>query len=106
VGRSAQNLARALERPEKTRRTFPVDTALPGKSATDRRAGGGSTARRNTRQRVPRAVATLEDSARDRPSRKSTRKSVNRAKQGSKLRRRKVREVHAPGARAAKAQAR
>jgi hypothetical protein len=106
VGRSEQNLERALQRPEKERRDFPVDTAAPGRSATDRKAGGGSTARRNTKKRVPRAVATLEDSARDRPSRKSTRQSANRAKQGSKLRRREVREVHAPGARAARAAAR
>jgi hypothetical protein len=106
VGRGPQNLSRALERPEKTRRDFPVDTAEPGRSATDRRAGGGSTARRNTRKTAPRATATLEDSARDRPSRKSTRKSANRAKQGSKLRRRKVREVRSPSARAAKAAAR
>ncbi len=106
VGRSPQNLERALERPEKTQRTFPVDTAEPGRSATDRRAGGGSTARRNTKKAAPRAVAALEDSAQDRPSRKSTRKSVNRAKQGSKLRRRKVREVRSPSARAAKAAAR
>jgi len=106
VGRSAQNLERALERPEKARRDVPVDTAAPGRSATDRKAGGGSTARRNTKKAVPRAVAALEDSARDRPSRKSTRRSVNRAKQGSKLRRRKVREVRSPSARAAKAAAR
>jgi hypothetical protein len=103
VGRSAENLERALERPEKTNRTFPVDTSLPGTSATDRKAGGGSTARRNTKKVARRAVAALEDSARDRPTRKSTRKSANRAKQGSKLRRRKVREVRSPSARAAKA---
>jgi hypothetical protein len=106
VGRSAQNLERALERPEKVRRDAIVDTSLPGTSATDRKAGGGSTARRNTRRVARRATATLEDSARDRPSRKSTRKSANRAKQGSKLRRRKVRELRSPSARAARARAR
>jgi hypothetical protein len=106
VGRSANNLERALERPEKERRDVPVDTAAPGRSATDRKAGGGSTARRNTKRRAPKATATLEDSARDRPSRKSTRKSANRAKQGSKLRRRKVRKAASPSARAAKANAR
>ncbi|MGK3988359.1 HPF/RaiA family ribosome-associated protein [Sorangium sp. So ce136] len=106
VGRSKENVERALERPEKSRRDFPVDTAAPGRSATDRKAGGGSTARRNTLRRAPRASAALEDSARDRPSRKSTRKSANRAKQGSKLRRRKVRQTATPSARAAKATAR
>ncbi|APR78146.1 tRNA pseudouridine synthase A [Minicystis rosea] len=103
VGRSAENLEAALERPEKERRDFPVDTAEPGRSATDRKAGGGSTARRNTKRRTSRAVATLEDSALDRPTRKSTRKSANRAKQGSKLQRRKVRETTQPKARAQKA---
>lgn len=103
VGRSAQNLEQALERPEKTRRDVPVDTAEPGRSATDRKAGGGSTARRNTKRRTSKATATLEDSARDRPTRKSTRKSANRAKQGSKLGRRKLRETTSPSARAAKA---
>jgi hypothetical protein len=106
VGRSARNLELALGRPEKLRRDFPVDTAAPGVSATHRRAGGGSTARRNAKKVARRATATLEDSARDRPSRKSTRKSANRAKQGSKLRRRKVQKVRSPSARAAKAQAR
>lgn len=106
VGRSAENLALALERPEKTRRDVPVDTAAPGRSATDRKAGGGSTARRNARKTAPRATATLEDSARDRPSRKSTRKSANRSKQGNKLRQREVREVRSASARAAKASVR
>ncbi|WP_434043341.1 MULTISPECIES: hypothetical protein [Sorangium] len=106
VGRSEENLESALERPEKSRRDFPVDTAAPGRSATDRKAGGGSTARRNTMRRTRKATATLEDSARDRPSRKSTRKSANRAKQDSKLRRRAVRQAATPSARAAKATAR
>ncbi|WP_437832387.1 HPF/RaiA family ribosome-associated protein [Sorangium sp. So ce1153] len=106
VGRSKENLERALERPEKARRDVPVDTAAPGRSATDRKAGGGSTARRNTLRRAPKASAALEDSARDRPSRKSTRKSANRAKQGSKLQRRKVQQTTTPSARAAKATAR
>ncbi|WP_438006577.1 hypothetical protein WME89_49745 [Sorangium sp. So ce321] len=106
VGRSKENLERALERPEKSRRDVPVDTAAPGRSATDRKAGGGSTARRNTLRRAPKATAALEDSAQDRPSRKSTRKSANRAKQDSKLRRRQVRQAATPSARAAKATAR
>ncbi|WP_437587826.1 hypothetical protein [Sorangium sp. So ce1000] len=106
VGRSEENLERALERPEKSRRDVPVDTAAPGRSATDRKVGGGSTARRNTMRRARKASATLEDSAQDRPSRKSTRKSANRAKQGSQLQRREVRRAATPSARAAKANAR
>jgi hypothetical protein len=57
-------------------------------------------------RRARKASAALEDSAQDRPSRKSTRKSANRTKQGSQLQRRKVRETAAPSARAAKAIAR
>ncbi|HVH43411.1 MAG TPA: HPF/RaiA family ribosome-associated protein [Labilithrix sp.] len=100
VGRSRANLLRAAERPEKERRDAWVDTSLPGVSASDRKAGGGSTAARNTRLRAPRATATLEDSAQDRPSRKSTRRSANRQKSGTKLERRQKRAVHAPSARA------
>jgi ribosome-associated translation inhibitor RaiA len=105
VGQGAPNLERALERPEKQRRDTPVDTALPGVSATDRKAGGGSTARRNTKRNPARATVALEDSARDRPSRKSTRKSANRARSDGKLARREVRELKAPSARAARANA-
>jgi hypothetical protein len=46
---------------------------------------------------------TLEDSA-VKPSRKSTRKSANRAKSGSQLARRQRRKTHAPKARAKRAQ--
>jgi ribosome-associated translation inhibitor RaiA len=65
-------------------------------------SGPGSTAARNTRLRANRAAATLEDSQRTRPSRKSTRKSANRQKSGAKLARRAKRQLHAPGARAAR----
>jgi ribosome-associated translation inhibitor RaiA len=106
VGRSASNLKKAAARPEKARRDAHVDTSLPGVSASDRRAGGGSTARRNTMLRTRRATATLEDSAKERPSRKSTRKGANRAKQGNKLRRRQVRKVTSSKARARRSAAR
>jgi ribosome-associated translation inhibitor RaiA len=91
VGRAVENLARAADRPEKRRRDTPVDTALPGWSATDRRAGGGSTAARNTKLNTAKTTSTLEDSAKNRPSRKSTRKSANRSKRDSNLRRRQTR---------------
>ena len=77
-GRSRANLLRAAERPEKTRRDTPIDTAAPDRSATDRRAGYGSTARRNTKLRAPKAAVMLEDSRQPRPSRKSTRRSAGR----------------------------
>jgi ribosome-associated translation inhibitor RaiA len=106
VGQSDENLARAAERPEKERRDATVDTARPGWNATDRRAGGSSTAARNTKLRAPRAAAALEDSAEDRPSRKSTRKSENRQKQDGNLRQRQTRASTAPKTRAARAAAR
>ena len=106
VGRGRANLERALERPEKERRDALVDTSLPGVSASDRKAGYGSTAARNTRRRAPRAVAALEDSATGKPSRKSTRKSAQRAKQATQLTRKARRATAAPKARAQRAAAR
>lgn len=86
VGRGPDALARALERPEKLDRAADVDTAAPGASASDRRAGGFSTARRNARARPTRSHSTLEDS-RTRPSRKSTRRAANRSKPSGRLER-------------------
>jgi ribosome-associated translation inhibitor RaiA len=60
---------------------------------------------RNVRGRTRRATAALEGSAGPRPSRKSTRGSVNRAKQGNKLRRRQSRRVSSPKARATRSRA-
>jgi ribosome-associated translation inhibitor RaiA len=100
VGRARANLLRAADRPEKRRRDALVDTAQPETSATDRRAGGGSTARRNTRLNSARATATLEDSASGRPSRKSTRRSANRAKQDDQLRLRAALASQSPSGRA------
>ncbi|WP_438025249.1 HPF/RaiA family ribosome-associated protein [Sorangium sp. So ce233] len=106
VGRGADNLARAAARPDKQRRDATVDTAQPGWSVTDRRAGGSSTAARNTKLNTAGASAALEDSADGRPSRKSTRRSANRQKQDDNLRRRQTRAASAPKTRAAKAAAR
>jgi hypothetical protein len=102
VGRARGNLADAAHRPEKERRDAWVDTALPGTSATDRKAGGGSSAARNTKLRRAGMGSTLEDSA-TRPSRKSTRKSANRAKSGSKQGRRERRKLQSTKARASRA---
>jgi hypothetical protein len=106
VGRADENLRRAAARPEKLRRDVPIDTAAAGQSATARRAGGGSTAARNTKRPAAGATSALEDSAQDRPSRKSTRRSKHRSKRDSNLRRRETRAVRAPSARAARAAAR
>ena len=86
VGRSAEKLRKVAERPEKKRKDVWVDTAQPGTSASDRRVGAGSTARRNTKLSTRGMKSALEDSAKDRPSRKSTRKSENRQMQDGNLR--------------------
>lgn len=101
VGRGPAALARALQRPEKLDRAAYVDTAAVGKSASDRRAGGPATARRNTLARTTRATATLEDS-RTRPSRKSTRRSANRGKPSQTKERAAVAKMLTPQARSAR----
>jgi ribosome-associated translation inhibitor RaiA len=103
VGRARENLLRAATRPEKERSDVPVDTALPGVSASDRKVGLRGTATRNTKLRRSGMTATLEDSATGKPSRKSTRKSQNRAKGGSKLARRTKRRLTSPQSRARRA---
>jgi hypothetical protein len=99
VGRGPVNLAAALERPEKLRRDALVDTAQPGTSATDRKAGGVASARRNSRQNADGTAYALEDS-RGKPSRKSTRAGKNRVKPATQLTRRAQRKVRSPQARA------
>lgn len=103
VGRSWNNLLEAASRPEKLRGDAIVDTSLEGVSATDRKVGARATAKRNTLLNTRRATATLEDSATGTPSRKSTRRSANRAKSGSKLARKTKRALHSPKARARRA---
>jgi hypothetical protein len=105
VGRAQKNLTALIDRGDKASRELPIDTARPGWTATDRRAGGSSTAARNVKWNTARAAATLEDSAQQRPSRKSTRKSANRAKQDSNLRQRQVARARSPKSRARKATA-
>jgi hypothetical protein len=100
VGRSRERLVLAASRPEKHRGDAIVDTSLPGVSATDRKVGGKATAKRNTQLRARRATATLEDSATGKPSRKSTRRSANRAKSGNELARKVRRKLNSPKARA------
>jgi len=85
------------KQPPRRRRDTPVDTSLPGVSATNRRAGGGSTAARNQSKRAARkGGARLEDSASGRPSRKSTRKSQGRIKASTNLARRETRATASP----------
>lgn len=102
AGRSEANLEAALERPEKIRRDAYTDTAEPGVSASDRKAGGQFTARRNSRRDDAGMTYALEDS-RGKPSRKSTRGSANRQKAATQLSRRVKRNMRSPAARAARA---
>jgi hypothetical protein len=102
VGHAAANLERALARPEKRRRDVFVDTAAPGTSASDRRVGYGATAARNTKRNARGMQAALEDS-RTTPSRKSTRRSSNRAKAATPKQRTTQLALHDPGPRAKRA---
>lgn len=102
VGRGPRAVERALARPEKRRRDAYVDTSLPGVSASERRAGGDMSARRNARKRPSRATAALEDS-RQKPSRKSTRRSANRGKPSQGKERTAVSRSVTPSARASRA---
>lgn len=91
-------------RPGRRRRDVPVDTAQPGVSATDRRAGGGSTAMRNyavSGRGARTSVYALEDTvASHRPSRKSSRSgSRNHIKTDSTVRRRLMKQIEGPTAR-------
>ena len=106
VGRSWDRVLAAAERPEKLRRDAITDTALEGVSETDRKVGKRGTATRNTKLNTRRATATLEDSATGRASRKSTRRSANRALSGSKLARKTKRKLHSPKQRARRAKRR
>jgi ribosome-associated translation inhibitor RaiA len=106
VGRSAERLRLAAERPEKLRRDAWVDTAQPATSASDRKVGAGSTARRNTKLNLAGMTSMLEDSASGRPSRKSTRRSAGRAKRDSALRLRATARATSPEERARKPRAR
>jgi hypothetical protein len=90
--------------PRKRPQDKPVATDLPGVSATQKKAGGDSTADRNRSVRATKKASyELEDSATDRPSRKSTRGSENRAKPDSQLKRRQTRATTSPKARATRA---
>jgi len=95
------------KKPKPKRRDFPVDTAKPGVSATDRKVGLGNTARRNlTSPAKSLGGPALEGSATGKPSRKSTRASAGRVKLATNLTRRQKSKVSSPQARAARARVR
>ena len=63
-----------------------VDTSQPGVSASDKKVGAKSTAKRNVSKRAAgKSRAVLEDSQTGTPSRKSTRKSGTRTRSASGL---------------------
>lgn len=87
--------------PKRPRRDVDVDTAKKGVSASDRKAGAGKTATRNTSKRVAKKGGpVLEDSETGKPSRKSTRKTTGGGKPASALKRKVVRKTTSAKARA------
>jgi len=88
------------------RRRRPAPGAVPAAveaSLTEDR--GGPTAKRNAKKRAPKATSALEGSLEERPSRKSTRGSANRAKAGTELTKREIRRTSSPEKRAERANA-
>lgn len=85
---------------KKSKKGSAVDTSAPGVSASDKRAGGGSSGDRNRSKAAGKKAAfALEDSKGD-ASRKSTRRSANRQKPDSQLKQRQTRRTSAPKSRA------
>jgi hypothetical protein len=108
LDRAAGSIVRAMDRTVGKRGTpAPAPTHAPSRPAA-RRARPGTEARQAAApERAPRPrrgmVHRLEKSA-TKPSRKSTRKSANRAKGASRLSRRTRRAKHTPRSRASRAQ--
>ena len=84
--RQERSGAKRAKEPSKRRRDRPVNTALPGVSATDRVAGAGRSGARNTSKSAARKAPYMLEDSRVKASRKSTRKSANRQKTDSQLR--------------------
>ena len=84
--RQERNGAKRPKQLAKRRRDRPVDTALAGVSATDRKAGGGSSGTRNVSRSAARKASYTLETSRVKASRKSTRKSANRQKTDSQFR--------------------
>jgi hypothetical protein len=93
------------KRPRRPRRNVPVDTALAGTSATDRKAGLLDTADRNRSARAAKKGGAALESSTAKPSRKSTRRSKGRVKRTTNLQLEAVRRVSSPTARASRASA-
>jgi hypothetical protein len=106
LARAAASVARAMARSvERVGLRTPAPTRTPAPPAPIPRSTSSAPAAEPRRERPRRhgMVYVLETSA-TKPSRKSTRKSANRLKGGSKKMRRTQRKKHSPKARAARAQ--
>jgi len=88
------------KRPQRPRRDKPVDTALPGVSATDRKVGNGSTGKRNISKSAAKKTPYMLEDSRTRPSRKSTRRGANKQKQDVLLWNKALRAATSPSQRA------
>jgi len=91
--------------PATPRRDLRADTSLPGVSATDRKSGGGDTAKRNASKRAAKKGGAALESSTKKATRKSTRKASGGAKRTNNLERRETRRVSAPTARARRSRA-
>ena len=98
-----RTIGRARERRQLGRVARPPRPAQGSRAGRSTDAAAPSNAVRNRKARAPKATAALEGSAQARPSRKSTRGSANRAKQGNKLARRERRRATSQNARRAQA---
>lgn len=102
--RAARSGPKKEPQPRRPRRDIIVDTARPGVSATDRKAGLRTTAERNRSDRAARKASyVLEDARPPRPSRKSTRQATNRIKSDNPIRWTETQKSASPKQRAVRA---
>ncbi|MEZ4410803.1 MAG: hypothetical protein R3A52_30630 [Polyangiales bacterium] len=104
-GQKTRTVEEAWEEREEAK---PVDTSKAGVSATDKKADShASSARRNLKGDTTNSTKMLEGvEPGQRPSRKSTRDSANRAKGATELTKANTRAVTSPKARATRNQTR
>jgi hypothetical protein len=100
---TAKNRSEKKEAGQSERAKAPGRVARAKKSASGRWVGGKGARRNVMNDDGKKATFALEDAPVAKTSRKSTRKSANRMKPDSNLRRREMRRDAAPKTRAAKA---
>ena len=87
-------------RPPRWRRDTPVNTALPGVSATDRKVGKNATGTRNVSKSAAKKAPYQLENSKTVPSRKSTRRGANKQRQDNQLWEKQLRVTTSPSARA------